>query len=110
MWKIKIEHIDNLSRGKKSWNYLGSRATPHHLYKYERAKYERAMKNKFLEITKKDRVNLINIWNKVCNAKWWLNIILIKDPDKGNATILKDGFPVKSWDTKEMKQLIKTHV
>lgn len=44
MQKIKIEHIDALSRGKKSGIKLGSRAVPHHLYAYERYEYERALK------------------------------------------------------------------
>lgn len=69
MTKIKLEHIDNLRRGKKSGAKIGSRGTPHHLYKYEEEKYKRALKYKFLEITSKDRVNLKNLWQKVCMAK-----------------------------------------
>jgi len=41
--KIKIEHIDNLSKWKKSGNNIGSRAIWHHLYAFERWKYERAV-------------------------------------------------------------------
>ncbi len=107
---LKIEHIDRLSQGKKSWIQIGSRWVPHHLYQYEKIKYEHALKYKYLEITKKDRVNLINIWDKVCIAKWWHNLILIKDTESWIANILKDGFPIKSWETKEMKQMIKTYV
>ena len=45
MTKIKLEHIDNLSKGKKSGgSRIGSRAIPHHLYTYERKKYELALK------------------------------------------------------------------
>ena len=44
MPKIKLEHIDALSKGKKSGIKLGSRAVPHHLYLYEREEYERALK------------------------------------------------------------------
>jgi hypothetical protein len=44
MPKIKLEHIDALSKGKKSGIKLGSRAVPHHLYAYEREEYERALK------------------------------------------------------------------
>lgn len=69
MTKIKLEHINNLRRGKKSGAKIGSRGTPHHLYKYEEPKYERALKYKFLEITTKDRVNLKNLWQKVCLVK-----------------------------------------
>jgi hypothetical protein len=104
---IKLEHIDNLSRWKKSWNNIGSRWVPHHLYSYERLKYNRAIENKYLEITKKDRINLINLWDKVCIAKGWNNLILIKDSESWNAEILKDWFPILSGITKEMKQRIK---
>lgn len=69
MTKIKLEHIDNLRRGKKSGAKIGSQGIPHHLYKYEEPKYERALKYKFLEITIKDRVNLRNLWQKVCDIK-----------------------------------------
>jgi hypothetical protein len=44
MKPIKQEHIDALSRGRKSGINIGSRAIPHHLYKYEQAEYERALK------------------------------------------------------------------
>jgi hypothetical protein len=44
MPKIKLEHIDALSKGKKSGIRLGSRAVPHHLYAYEREEYERSLK------------------------------------------------------------------
>lgn len=107
---IKIEHIDNLISGKKSWNKIGSRSVPHHLYSYEKIKYESALKNKFLEITQKDRINLINVWDKVCLAKWWPNIILMKNRETWMADILKDWFPIKKWVTKDMKHLIKTYV
>lgn len=79
MTHIKLEHIDNLRRGLKSGVKIGSRATPHHLYKYEEEKYERALKNRFLEITDKDRINLENLWEKVCIAKDWENFILKVD-------------------------------
>lgn len=44
MKKIKIEHIDALSKGKKSGIKIGSRAVPHHLYNYEREEYDQAIK------------------------------------------------------------------
>jgi len=107
---IKIEHIDRLSKGQKSWINIWSRAVPHHLYKFEQWKYERALKNKFLEITKKDRINLINIWDKVCLAKGWPNFMLVKDTETGTSEILRDGIPVTSWDTKNLKHLIRTYI
>ncbi|NDK10240.1 hypothetical protein GW846_05700 [Candidatus Gracilibacteria bacterium] len=108
--KIKLEHIDQLVRGNKSGINLGSRGVPHHLHTFEKMKYDRALKNKFLEITQKDRINLINVWSKVCQVKNWDNLMLIKNSETGNAEILKDGFPIKSGEIKVMKQLIKSYV
>lgn len=110
MTKIKLEHIDNLRKWKKSWAKNGSRWVPHHLYKYEEEKYKRALKYKYLEITKKDRVNLQNLWQKVCLAKSWENYTLIKDVDSWTAKILLQDRVLEAWDTKTMKQLIKTYV
>ena len=107
MTKIKLEHIDNLRRGKKSWSKIGSRWVPHHLYTYEEVKYERALKYKYLEITLKDRVNLKNIWQKVCIAKWWENYTLIKDSENWSAQILLNDAELQSWEMKTMKQNIQ---
>ncbi len=110
MTKIKLEHIDNLRRWKKSGSKIWSRWVPHHLYKYEEAKYKRALKYKFLEITEKDRVNLRNIWQKVCFAKWWKNYTLIKNTELWTAKILLDDIKQHSGTMKELKSLIKTYV
>lgn len=90
MSKIKLEHIDNLRRGKKSGAKIGSRATPHHLYKYEEEKYRRAMKYKYLEISDKERPNLKNIWTKVCSVQGWHYICLIKNEWNERATLVYD--------------------
>jgi hypothetical protein len=37
------------------------------------------LKKKYLEIHENERVNLINIWDKVCEAKNWKKIIFIKN-------------------------------
>ncbi len=105
--KIKLEHIDNLKRGKKSWSKIGSRWVPHHLYKYENIKYENALKKKYLEITSKDRVNLRNLWEKVCKLKWWKIYILVKDSENGTSRILLDEKIIDSGETAEMKKKIK---
>lgn len=110
MTKIKLEHIDNLRRWKKSGSKIGSRWVPHHLYRYEEVRYERALKYKYLEVTSKDRVNLKNLWQKVCLAKWWNNYTLEKDPESWSAKILLDDSLLESGDMKTMKQLIKTYV
>jgi hypothetical protein len=85
--KMKLEHIDNLKKGKKSGTKIGSRGVPHHLFKYEEMKYERALKNRFLEITTKDRVNLQNLWEKVCIAKNWKNLRYIQSESQDYAEI-----------------------
>lgn len=94
----------------KSGSKIGSRWVPHHLYKYEEPKYERALKYRYLEVTIKDRVNLKNLWQKVCLAKWWDNYTLEKDPESWSAKILLDDVIQKSGNMKDMKQLIKTYV
>ena len=58
---------------------IGGRKTPHHLHTYEQEKYDRAMKYKYLEITSKERINLQNLWEKVCMVREWNNYVLIKD-------------------------------
>jgi len=108
--RVKIEHIDNLRRWKKSWSKIGSRWVPHHLYKYEEVKYQRALRYKYLEITQKERVNLSNLWQKVCLVKWWKNLILVKDTEQWISEILKDGISIETGNTKDLKQLIKSYV
>ena len=107
MAKIKLEHIDNLRRGKKSWIKLGSRWIPHHLYKYEEQKYNRALKSKFLEVTNKERENLENLWQKVCIVQWWRNYVLKKDTITWNAEILLSDVIIHTWTLKKMKEKIK---
>ena len=108
MTKIKLEHIDNLRRWKKSGSKIGSRWIPHHLFQYEEVKYERALKYRYLEITHKDRVNLKNLWQKVCLAKWWKNYTLVKYPDQWSAEILLNDILQESGDMKSMKQKVKS--
>ena len=105
--KIKQEHIDKLSQGKKSWARIGGRKTPHHLYQYEKIKYDRAMKNKYLEVTSKERINLLNLWEKVCAVKSWKNYILIKDEESWTAEIFLWAERIEAWETQAIKQYIK---
>ncbi len=78
MPKVKLEHIDALSRWKKSGIRLGSRAVPHHLYVYEREEYERALKRGYLIVDKTDRVNTQNLWMLVCESRMSECLILHK--------------------------------
>lgn len=102
---MKIEHIDNLSRWKKSWSNIWSRLTPHRLKNYEKIKYELALKNNYLEIDVKDRVNLLNLWEKVCMIKKIDNIVLHKNILDWK--ILKNWKIVFFWNIKEAKLKIK---
>lgn len=110
MKKIKLEHIDNLRRGKKSWSQIWSRGILHHLYKYEELQYEGALKNKYLEVNDKNRVNLTNLWEKVCHAKWWKYLVLLKQTDEDSAIILQDEKEIQSGTKKEMKAYIKNYI
>jgi len=89
--KIKIEHIDKLTRGKKSGAGIGSRAVGHHLFEFERRIYERALKMGYLEVEIKTRENLMNVWEKVCLAKGWRNLLLIKDVRNGVGKVMING-------------------
>lgn len=106
---MKLEHIDNLTRWKKSWINIWSRSISHRLRPYEREKYNLALKNKYLQIDSKDRENLLNIWYKVCDFKWWNNIVFLKNNDKW--IILKDDIIVYESNLDDAKnklnQLIK---
>jgi len=110
MTHIKLEHIDNLRRGKKSWAKIGSRAVPHHLYQYEEEKLKRAMKYKYLEISNKERQNLVNIWEKVCLVKKWDVIIVQVETSKLRAILKKNNTLIMSGTKKEVKNYLKNYV
>jgi len=86
--KIKMEHVDRLSRGKRSGINIGSRAVGHHLHKFEREIYERSLKKKFLEVDERSRANLVNLWDKVCIVKNWKHIVLVKSADRKTGEVL----------------------
>jgi hypothetical protein len=110
MPKIKLEHIDNLRRWKKSWAKIGSRWVPHHLFAHEQIHYDNAFKNKYLEITSKHRVNLQNLWYQVCEAKDYKNYVLIKNTNTNTAIILLNDIVIYSGDITETKSKIKALV
>lgn len=102
---MKLEHVDNLSKWKKSWVKFGSRKTPHRLRSYERIKYELALKNNYLEIDFKDRINIQNLWQKVCDVKKIDNIVLYKN--LWDSKILKNWNIIFFWNIKDAKLEIK---
>ncbi len=105
---MKIEHIQQLTKGKKSWIKIWSRGMPHRLKPYEREKYERALKKKYLEINEHERINLVNIWDKTCESQWWENIIFIKNIDQ--ATVEKNNKIIFSWEISQAKKILKNYI
>ena len=104
--KIKEKHIERLAQGKKSGINIGSRAVAHHLYAHEKPKYQRALKYRFLSITHRDRINLVNLWEKLCVAKDW-DCLVLKNLGNGDAEIYKNQKLVQTSPLKEAKQTIK---
>lgn len=104
--KFGLEHVERLSRGKRSGVNIGSRSVGHHLRPHERATYERALKKGYLDITEGDRANLWHIWEKACIARSSLFLVLIKDAS-GEAAIYQDGTLLMTLPMLEAKRCIQ---
>lgn len=102
--KIKMEHIDRLSRGKKSGANIGSRKVGHHLHDFEREIYERSLKKGFLEVDERSRANLVNLWDKVCVAKGWKHVVVVKSADRVSGEVLLDKKQVFTGTLHESKK------
>ncbi|RBP51667.1 hypothetical protein [Arenicella xantha] len=87
MKKITLDHVERLSRGKKSGANIGSRSVGHHLRPHERTQFQRALRKGFLEISEQDRANLWHIWEKASSAQQRNFLVLIKDTEKNKGTI-----------------------
>ncbi|GHA01080.1 hypothetical protein GCM10008090_07720 [Arenicella chitinivorans] len=85
--RFKLEQVERLTRGHRSGVNIGSRAVGHHLRPHERKQYERALRAGYLELTQRDRENLWHVWEKVCTAKDWHLLVLVKDTANGTATV-----------------------
>lgn len=105
MPKIKLEHIDALSKGKKSGIRMGSRAVPHHLYEYERSEYERALRRGYLVVDITDRVNLENLWMLVAKSKDTDCLVLQKN--RGTGVVTSNGKINFEGELAEAKAYIK---
>lgn len=108
MKRIQLDHVERLSRGKRSGINAGSRSVGHYLRPHERACYERALKKGYLDITEKDRVNLWHIWEKACTAMECQFLVLIKDTEKGVATIYRANELMTTLELNEAKHKIQT--
>jgi len=102
--KIKMEQVDRLSRGKKSGAHIGSRNVGHHLHQFEREVYERSLKKGFLEVDERSRANLVNLWDKVCVAKSWKHVVVVKSADRVSGEVLVDKVQVFQGSLHESKK------
>ncbi len=113
MKRIKLDHVERLSHGKRSGINIGSRSVGHYLRSHERESYQRALKKGYLDITEKDRANLWHIWEKACLAMNWNFLVLIKDPEKDIGTIYQNnkiaGRDKLSNTKKKMKSLVSSN-
>lgn len=102
-----MDHVERLSRGKRSGSNIGSRSVGHYLKPHERTCYERALKKGYLDITDKNRANLWHIWEKACLAKKWNFIVLLKNTTQGTASIYNNNEKISNQDIHGAKKEIK---
>ena len=76
---FKMDHVERLTKGKRSGKNIGSRGVGHHLRAFEREIYERALDDGFLVIDERSRENLWNVWQKVGQARGCPAYILLKN-------------------------------
>ena len=76
---FKMDHVERLTKGKRSGKNIGSRGVGHHLRAFEREIYERALEDGFLVIDERSRENLWNVWQKVGQARSCPAFILLKN-------------------------------
>lgn len=107
MKSINLDHVERLSRGKRSGVNIGSRAVGHHLRPHERHQYQRALSKGYLDITIKDRDNLWHIWEKACIALDQPFLVLVKQADKALATIYVDNALLEQLPLADAKSRIK---
>lgn len=86
---ITMDHVERLSRGKRSGANIGSRSVGHHLHKFERDIYQRALKQGYLTIEERQRANLWHIWQKACTAQQLPFLVLIKQTREGTGVVYK---------------------
>ena len=107
MKQIQLDHVERLSRGKRSGINAGSRSVAHYLRPFERAHYERALQKGYMDITEKDRANLWHIWEKASLAQDIPFLVLIKHTSSGDGTIYQDNNELETLPLKIAKEKIK---
>lgn len=108
MTTINMDHVERLSRGKKSGAKIGSRAVGHYLKPHERDTFNRALAKGYLVIHEKDRANLWHIWEKACLAKGIPFLILIKDTQNALGTVYQNDNIAYLGSLEEAKKIIQT--
>ncbi len=104
---ITADHVERLSRGKRSGGHVGSRGVGHHLTALERSTYQRALKTRFLVLTTKDRANLWHIWEKCCEARQWPFLVLIKNTADNQGVIYEGQQPHDAQPLVDAKNKIR---
>ncbi len=110
---FKLEDVDKLIHGKRSGKRIGSRGLGHHLSAFERDEYARASKRGFLTVNCRSRSNLWNVWQKVCLARSWTFLVLIKtiEPEKeAQGEVYQEDVLVFQGALRDAKKDIKSRV
>jgi len=110
MKRIKLEHIERLSKGKRSGLNIGSRSIGHHLRPHERECYQRALKKGYLDIYDRDRDNLWHIWEKACLAQGIDFLVLLKLTGEDIGTVYRNNSQLTQTTLHGAKQVIKSLV
>jgi hypothetical protein len=108
MKSINMDHVERLSRGKKSGAKIGSKTVGHYLKPYERDTFKRALLKGYMVVHKKDRVNLWHIWEKACLAKKIPFLILVKNPNDFSGAVYREEKLVYSGPLNQAKQFIQS--
>ena len=108
MKQLKLDHVERLSRGKRSGMQIGSRSVGHHLRPHEREVYHRALRKAYLDIDEKQRVNLWHIWEKACMAQNWVFLVLIKDTLNNQAVVYRNSQALEPLSLDEAKKQIQS--
>lgn len=107
MKQIKLDHVERLSRGKRSGANIGSRLVGHHLRPHERTLYQKALKKGYLDISERDRDNLWHIWEKACLAQAIDFLVLIKQTEKNIGTVFCNQQQIAQIDLSDAKRLVR---
>jgi len=104
---FNMDHVERLTRGKRSGKHIGSRAIGHHLKTFEREIYQRALKDGFIVVDERSRENLWNVWLKVAEARDHPVLILVKNTQNNQGDIYLADKQLFSGNLSKAKQEIR---